>query len=105
MSLAAALFRHSCGGLCFLTRQLQDGVCLVFERRQIDLHAIEHGAPVARYRSHRDRFANLLVGGAIGLGNRRVEIHAVLAWDLRGDREADQLLGFDVEAGFGAELD
>ena len=83
---------------------VQHRVDLLLEGRQVDLHAVEHRAPVPHDRRHRDGLADFLVGRAIGLGGGGVEIDAVLAGDLRGDREADQLLGLAVERGVGIEL-
>jgi hypothetical protein len=60
---------------------------LLLEGIEIDLHAVEDGAPVARQRGHRDRLLDLLVGGAGTLGVLRVRPNAVSARDLRRDGE------------------
>src|SRR5258708_8638381 len=86
--------------LCLVRWETQDSVGLFLEAVEIDLHAIEHGAPVTHDSRHGDRLADILVRGAIGLGSGAVEIDAVLAWNLRGDREPHQLLGLAVELGF-----
>src|SRR5688572_23153837 len=76
----------SAGALGLLAGQPQDSVRLPLERGKIHLHAVEHRAPVAHDGRHGDGFAHFLLGRAVGLGGSRVEIHAVVARNLRGDR-------------------
>jgi hypothetical protein len=59
------------------------------ERLEIDLHAVQHRAPVPRYRGHCDSFADLLIGGAIRFGDGDVDVDAIMTWNLRSDSEAD----------------
>ena len=96
--MSVALLRHA-DGLGLFAGRVQHGVGFVLEGGEIDLHAVEHRAPVPRDGGHGDGFADFLVGGAVRLGDGGVEIDAVLARDLRRHREADQFLGLDVERG------
>src|SRR3981189_3592366 len=61
-------------GLRLLAGEPQYGVGLALECRDVDLHAVEHGAPMPHDRRHGDGLADFLGVGAIGLGGRRVEI-------------------------------
>src|ERR1700730_868294 len=70
-------------GLGLLGRHLQYRVGLLLERGEVDLHAVEHSAPVARDRRHGHGLAHLLVGRAVRLGGSGVEIDAIEARDLR----------------------
>jgi hypothetical protein len=100
--------RLSRRGLRFLLRVLvgvaHHRVDLVAERREIDLRTVDDRAPVSRHRGHRDGFLDFLVAGAVGLRAPGVEIHAVLAGDLRRDGEADEFLDLRRQRGVAAEL-
>src|SRR5438034_11014223 len=73
------------GPLRLLGSEAQDRVGLAAEGAKVDLHAVEHCAPVPHDRRHGDRLANFLIRRAIRLGGGSVEIDAVLAGNLRGD--------------------
>ena len=63
-------------------------VGLLLEGREIDLHAVEHRLQWRTIAAIATASLDLLVGRAVELGGRGVEIDAVLAGDLRGDRQA-----------------
>src|SRR6266568_2368670 len=87
------------GGFRLLARKAQDRVGFILERDGIDLHSVEHRAPVPRDRRHGYRLANLLVGGAVELGGGGVKINAVVTRDLCRDSKAAQFLGPAVKLG------
>src|SRR4051812_2628000 len=89
--------------LCLLGAR-DDLIDFLAELRLVDERAVEHGAPVASDRCHRDRLANLGVGRAAELGGLRVELDAELAGNLGRNREADELLALAVERRRGIEL-
>src|SRR5438445_13219468 len=70
------LRRLLAGGLRLLARGAQYGVGLALERGEIDLHPVEHSAPVPRDRRHRHRLTDLLVARAVGLGDGAAEVDA-----------------------------
>src|SRR6266705_1379134 len=77
------------GRLRLLGRKAQDRVGLAAEGGKVDLHAVEHRAPVSHDRRH---------------GGGSMEIDAVLARNLRGDRKADELLHLAAQLGLRIEL-
>src|SRR5581483_845990 len=70
-----------------------------------DLHTVVDGAPVAGDRGHCAPLLHLLIAGGAGPYGGRLEVGAILAWDLCGDGEANELLGLAVERGVRVELD
>ena len=60
---------------------------LLLELGEIDLHAVEHGAPMAGECGHRDGFLDLAIGRAGELADLRVEVRAVAARNLGGHPE------------------
>jgi hypothetical protein len=61
---------------------LDHRINLLFECCEVDLRAVQHGAPVPSDRPRGDGLADFFVSGAVELGNSRVPINAIDARDL-----------------------
>src|SRR6266568_1280787 len=75
--IATDLLRPA-GSLRFLGGQAQDRIGIPLEAAEVDLHAVEHRAPMPHDRRHGDRLLDIFIRRTVRLGGGGVEVGAIL---------------------------